>query len=229
VLFATSLFAQDYKSRAQYEASIRYQTRMIADTNSVGTAALRDILNLAIRSTDEKARFNHKYDTIWTVAGTEIYALNSDCYEMGVVSAALFDTNLDTRRALKLIELKDRGQFKADPIVPSGEPQFVWQFGSKIGIEPVPQEVRRIEIQYEARTTAFNIVDSLSTDSITAIKPEYEYLVIDHAVFQIKKRFGQYPDAQLLYGMWLENAMMTRQTLLARPDILVSPQKERGQ
>lgn len=227
LLISTTAFAQDYASRDEMLLRVRYQDRMANDTFAVHDYELIPMLNEAVKATVDKLRPYQKLDTIWTTGGTATYALNSDCYYNGVKAVyVLTDSTNGIYQAVRSTLSRDIGQTTAEP-----EPSnALWYttYASRIRLEPTPSEVYRVELEYEARPDIYGSAASDSSDTVLAVKPEYEQLVIDYTRHLLKKRFGLYGEAADLKEKWKADIAESRALLSRQPDPMVSPQKERG-
>lgn len=227
LLISATAFAQDYASRDEMLLRVRYQDRMANDTFAVHDYELIPMLNEGVKATVDKLRPYQKLDTIWTTGGTATYALNSDCYYNGVKAVyVLTDSTNGIYQAVRSTLSRDIGQTSAEP-----EPSnAIWYtiYADRIRLEPTPSETYRVEIDYEARPDVYGADTSDSGDTILAVKPEYEQLVIDYTRHLLKKRFGLYGEAADLKEKWKVDIAESRALLSRQPDPMVSPQKERG-
>lgn len=227
LLISATCFAQDYASRNELLRLIRYQDRMVNDTFAVNDYTLIPLLNEGVKATVDKLRPYQKLDSIWTTAGVATYALNSDCYYNGIVTVyALTDSVNGIYQAVRSTLSRDIGQTTADA-TPSKAAWYT-TYASRIRLEPTPTEVYRVEIEYEARPETYGFAANDSSDTVIAVKPEYEQLVIDYARHLLKKRLGLYGEAADLKEKWKVDIAESRALLTRRPDPMISPQKERG-
>lgn len=227
LLLPCLLLAADYSKRSELENVVRYQMRMAGETQTVSAAQLRWFLHLASEAVDYKLRPYRAFDTVWTGQNVSLYALNDDCYENGVTAArVLLDSLNGTYRGLEAIIPHELG---AKPTTPEDKtPYFYWTYGGYIGFDPTPQEVFRVEIEYEARSVPFSTADADSTDSIPTISPEHDQLIVDYTRYLIKKRLGLEIEAQAILQQWKTDMAEARALLMARPDPLVSTKQQSG-
>lgn len=228
LLISTTCFAQDYASRNELLRLVRYQDRMVNDTLVVNDYTLIPLLNESVKATVDKLRPYQKLDTIWTTPGVSTYALNSDCYYNGVVSVyALTDSANGIYSAVRSTLSRDIGQTTSG--IPSGYAAWYTSYASRIRLEPTPTEIYRVEIEYEARPDVYGSAASDSSDTVIAVKPEFEQLVVDYTRHLMKKRLGLYGEAAAIKEQWKVDIAESRAMLQRRPDPMVSPQTERGQ
>lgn len=233
LFFAISAGAlsQDYSTRGELENMARYQMRMVGDTFTVNPTQAAWFARDAAKETDAKVRPYKALDTIWTTGGVQVYSLNSDCYQGGVVSVKVaIDTANGIYRAVRSIMSKDIGQTASSSEEGEiGYPKWWVQFGNYISLDPAPQAKFRVEIQYEARSRVFKIEADSTSDSITTIPPELDYLIVDYMRFLIAKRLGLEGLADQIYARWKTDCAEERALRQHNPDAMVSPEKEYGQ
>lgn len=225
VAFCLCSVSYGQSTRSAMETSIRHQSRIIADTFAVSNAAMHSFLNDAVVQTDFILRGYKRLDTIWTVAGTSKYSLNSDCYHGGVRSArVLYDSTLGVYREIKSILTQNKGESAAGD--GSGLPTWYSQFGLYLTLDPTPQMVSRVELEYEARPWTYSDND---TATVSAIRPEYEQSVKGYVRYLILQRFNLSADAQGALAEWKQSLADIRALTEIKPDVLVSPPATGGQ
>ena len=138
----------------------------------------------------------------------------------------LIDSSSGQYQACRSILTRDQGQQVAD--AQTGAPLWYSTYGMSLKLEPTPLMTYRVELEYGARSAYFGTLESDSTDSVTTIKPEYDYLIVDFTRYLIKKRLDLDAEATAILGEWKQNVAEERALLQKQPDPLVSPQAERG-
>lgn len=213
-------------TRDQLIAEIRVADRVANDTFVVNTWTLRKFLQRAVNETSNKLRPIQKFDTLWTVSGTNSYAVNSDCYYNGVVGVKiLVDSATAYYESAKNIDSRDVGQKTSEAT--TGNANWYYQYADRLVLEPTPLATYRVEIEYEARCDTIGTADADSSDT-TVFKVEHEKLLIDYVRYLLKDRLAL-PEAQSILDRWKMDVAEARALLQRRADPLVSPQGEKGQ
>lgn len=216
LLISATCFAQDYSTRTEMMAKCRYQNRMVADTITLPDSVLRVFVNDGVSATDNKLRANFGFDTIWTVAGTATYSLNTDCYPNAVISLRILaDSSNNVYVTGKRVGQDDQGQY---PTTPEGVPVWYSTHGRYISFLPAPPQTYRVEIEYEARSRVY----TADADSLTTVKPEHETLVADYVAYLVLKRFNM--DYTVIRGQWENDIAIERALMLKKPITTITEQ-----